>query len=237
VQYAIASTPYGITTVDINGDGKLDLAVTTGSELTSLELLLGNGDGTFQPPANFDDGGGGNIAAADFNNDGMMDFAVTSNSVTTVIQDLGSVVALSPSSVKFGTQLVGTVSSTQIVKLTNTGGSAISISSMSLTTPNFAVVSKCGRSVQPGQSCNLLLYFTPTASGNLTDVLSIYDTGGGSPQLVSLSGAGTSLYWSPKFLDFGAMTVHKTSSPQKITLTNEGSVRLSITQIAVVGKD
>jgi hypothetical protein len=238
VQYTVPNTPFSITSVDVNGDGKLDLAVATGSSFISVSLLLGNGDGTFQPHVDLASSGAAGISAGDFNNDGLIDFSGANGvGVSTLIQDHGTVVALSPSSVKFATQLVGTVSSTQIVKLTNSGSSAISISSMSLGTPNFAVVSKCGRSVQPEQSCNILLYFTPTASGNLTDTLSIYDSGGGSPQLVFLSGAGTSLYWSPKFLDFGAITVHKTSPPQKITLTNEGSVRLSITQVTVVGKD
>jgi hypothetical protein len=238
VQYVTADFPFGITSADVNGDGKLDLAVETEASFAGMSMLLGNGDGTFRPYVAYDSGGGHQISAGSFSNNGLIDFSVSGNvGVTTLIQDHGTVVALSPSSVKFATQLVGTVSSTQIVKLTNSGSSAISISSMSVATPNFAVVSKCGRSVQAGQSCNLLLYFTPTASGNLTDTLSVYDSGGGSPQLVSLSGAGTSVSWSPKFLDFGAITVHKTSPPQKVTLTNEGSVRLSITQITIAGQD
>jgi FG-GAP-like repeat/Abnormal spindle-like microcephaly-assoc'd, ASPM-SPD-2-Hydin len=235
VQYTTPNSPFGITSADVNGDGKLDLAVVTETQYAGLSVLLGNGDGTFRPHVDFDSGGVNQISAGALNNDGLIDFSFGGIGVTTLIQDLGTVVALSPSSVKFATQLVGTVSSAQTVKLTDTGSSAISITSMSVATPNFAVVSKCGRSVQAGQSCNLLLYFTPTASGNLADTLSIYDTGGGSPQLVSLSGAGTSVYWSPKFLDFGVITVRKTSSPQKITLTNEGSVRLSISQITIAG--
>lgn len=238
VQYSVPNTPFSITSVDVNGDGKVDLAVATGSPFISVSLLLGNGDGTFQPHIDFASSGAAGISAGDFNNDGLIDFSGANNGgVTTLIQDHGTVIALSPSSVKFATQLVGTVSSTQIVKLTNSGSSTISISSMSLGTPNFAVISKCGRSVQPGQSCNILLYFTPTASGNLTDTLSVYDSGGGSPQLVTLSGAGSSVYWSPKSLNFGPIAVHKTSPPQKVTLTNEGSVRLSVTQIAIVGQD
>jgi FG-GAP-like repeat/Abnormal spindle-like microcephaly-assoc'd, ASPM-SPD-2-Hydin len=236
VQYTVAPGPSDIAAVDVNGDGRIDLAVATGLPTASVSVLLGNGDGTFQPHVDFPSLGLGGISAGDFNNDGLIDFTGSgSGGVTALIQDFGTEVVLSPTTVNFATQLVGTVSSAQTVKLTNSGSSAFSITSMSVATPNFAVVSKCGRSVQAGQSCNLLLYFTPTASGNLTDTLSIYDTGGGSPQLVSLSGAGTSLYWSPKFLNFGAITVRKMSSPQKITLTNEGSVRLSISQITIAG--
>ncbi len=238
VQYATQNFPFGITSADVNGDGNLDLATATkDAPFAGLSVLLGNGDGTFQRYVPYDSGGGYQISAGDFNNDGLIDFSVANSGVTILIQDHGTVVALSPSSVKFATQLVGTVSSTQVVKLTNSGSTAISIASMSVATPNFAVVSKCGRSVPAGQSCNLLLYFTPTASGNLTDTLAIYDSGGGSPQLVPLSGAGTSVYWSPKSLNFGAITVRKTSPPQTVTLTNEGSVRLSITQITIVGQN
>ena len=237
VQYTTPNSPFGITSADVNGDGKVDLAVATPIPYAGLSVLLGNGDGTFQPHIDFDSGGGNQISAGAFHNDGLIDFAFGGIGVTTAIQDHGTVVALSPSSVKFATQLVGTVSSTQIVKLINSGSSTISITSMSVATPNFAVVSKCGRSVQAGQSCNILLYFTPTAAGNLTDALSIFDSGGGSPQLVALSGAGTSVYWSPKNLNFGSVTIRKTSPPQTVTLTNEGSVRLSITQITIVGQD
>src|SRR5262249_25569560 len=42
--------PLAVAVGDFNGDGHLDLVVTEGGGSTSVSLLLGNGDGTFQAP-------------------------------------------------------------------------------------------------------------------------------------------------------------------------------------------
>lgn len=57
---------------DFNGDGKLDVATMTGS---TIEVFLGNGDGTFQSPlySNSSLQGAGLSAVGDFNNDGKLD--------------------------------------------------------------------------------------------------------------------------------------------------------------------
>jgi hypothetical protein len=46
---------------DFNGDGKLDLAVadsgvSEGSDLGSIAILIGNGDGSFQTPSRYSAG-------------------------------------------------------------------------------------------------------------------------------------------------------------------------------------
>jgi hypothetical protein len=70
--------PMGIAVGDFNGDGIPDLA-TADYGSGEVSILLGNGDGTFQPARNIPVGGGLTaIAVADFNGDGRADIAVTS---------------------------------------------------------------------------------------------------------------------------------------------------------------
>jgi DNA-binding beta-propeller fold protein YncE len=57
VNYPVGLSPWAVATSDFNGDGKPDLAVANFSSNT-VSILLGKGDGTFQPAQNYATGPG-----------------------------------------------------------------------------------------------------------------------------------------------------------------------------------
>ena len=76
---------------DFNKDGKLDLAATSGSANNQVDVLLGNGDGTFQTPVPYAAGTGSSwIAAADFNGDGKLDLVTTDYNTGAILVLLGN---------------------------------------------------------------------------------------------------------------------------------------------------
>lgn len=137
-------------------------------------------------------------------------------------------VTLSPASLTFSSQTMGTTSTAQLVTLTNSGSVSLSITGIAVTA-NFAETDTCGASVAAGSNCTISVTFVPTAAGPLTGTLSVMDNASNSPQTVSLSGTGVAapaVTLSPASLIFSSQVVGTTSAAMAITLTNSGGANL-----------
>jgi hypothetical protein len=149
------------------------------------------------------------------------------------------VVNLTPPSLTFGPQGVGTTSPAQSVTLENTGDGPLSISRIAHSR-DFAQRNNCGSTVNPGVSCTLNVTFTPTATGTRSGAIVVADDAPGSPQKVLLTGTGVPLAvtLAPASVPFLVLrTVGTSSLPQTVTLTNVGGGDLDITGITLAGPD
>ena len=106
------------------------------------------------------------------------------------VQDAAKV---SPTSLSFGNQKVGTVSASKTVILTNTAEVPLAITGISIT-GEFEVTNNCPSTLAAGATCTLGVKFAPTQLGGLAGTVTVHDNWSGSavhPQTVQLGGTGT----------------------------------------------
>lgn len=146
----------------------------------------------------------------------------------------GPFATLYPTTLSFPDQVILTTSGTMPVTLTNTGGSAMTISGISIVGP-FSETNNCPKTLDAAQFCTIKVDFHPKGKGLLHGTLSVADNAPGSPQKVALKGLGTYVQLVPAKLSFGNEKVGTKSKPQKITLTNKGAVTVHITSLGITG--
>jgi hypothetical protein len=141
---------------------------------------------------------------------------------------------VSPTSLTFGSQGVGTSSAPQSVTAINTSTVAFAIP-QPVVSGDFSVTGSACDNVIPGTECIFNVIFTPTAVGTRTGTLTFTGNFNNSPQTVSLTGTGTSssVSLSTNTLTFAGLMVGSSSAAQPVTLTNTGNVVLAISSIAV----
>ena len=160
---------------------------------------------------------------------------------------LAPAVSLSPTSLSFGSQNVGTTSAAQTVTLTNTGTAPLTISGIAMNGANasdFAQTNTCPTSpntLAANASCAISVTFSPSATGARAASISVDDNATGSPQNISLSGTGIGstpqVTLKRMVFRFGSQRVGTTSARQTTTLTNSGTVALTISSISLTGRN
>ena len=139
-------------------------------------------------------------------------------------------IVLTPASLTFATQAVGTTSAPQTVALLDAGSQPLSIISIKAS-GDFAESNTCGGAVSTGTSCTISVTITPTTTGTRTGAVTITDNAAGSPHQLSLTGTGggePAVTFSRASLTFAAQILGTESTPQPVTLKNTGSAELDM---------
>jgi hypothetical protein len=163
----------------------------------------------------------------------------------------GPSASLSAASLSFGTIQTGTSSMPQTVTLTSNGGEALSVNSISLSGVDFAQFIETDTCqtpsvLQPTKFCSISITFTPAASatGSQQATLSITDNAPGSPQSVTLTGAGVAppppapaVTVTPNPVSFPTTVQGTTSSAISVSVTNSGTATLHISSVVLSGNN
>jgi len=140
-------------------------------------------------------------------------------------------ISVSPKSIQFPNQGVGTTSGAATVTLKNQAGT-LNISNVQISAP-FSQTNNCGTTVAPHQQCTFNVTFSPTAKQFYSSTLVITDDSANSPHTIALTGNGVNpVTFSPAQINFPNQPINSTSSPVAITVTNNLSTAMSISGIA-----
>ena len=156
-----------------------------------------------------------------------------------------SSVSLAPASLTFASTLQGATSQPQTVTLTSLGPATLHISSVLLSGANpadFLLTNGCSGAYPVAASCNIVVAFSPIATGQRTASLTISDDAPDSPQSVPLTGTGAApppgtpvVKLSSTSISFGSITQGTSVAAQVITLSSSGTGSLHIASVVLGG--
>ncbi len=147
-------------------------------------------------------------------------------------------ITLTPTSLNFGSAIVGTTTATQAVTVANTGGASVTLGTPSTTPADYSITGNtCGATLNGGQTCTLTLAFTPSAAGSRPGQLTVPGSGSASSAVATLEGTGTTpgdLTLSPTSLAFGTVATGSTET-DTVTATNSGGTAVHLSAITATG--
>lgn len=157
----------------------------------------------------------------------------------------GPTISLSGTTLTFGsTQLAVTnpTSTPASITLTNTGGAALTITGIAKGGANaseFTATGSCAGgavTVNPGATCTIGAAFTPMTAGTRTATFTLQSNAATNPSITltgtAAAAATPSIVRSATALAFNTQTVGMTSAALQVTITNNGTMAVTITQVA-----
>ena len=150
-------------------------------------------------------------------------------------------ITLTPASLVFADQTVGTASPTQMVTVGNSATTSLTFSNPPFSiSANFSQTNNCPTTLAHGATCTVNIAFLPTQNGAFTGNLSAAsNTNFLATTFVSLSGNGVvgapALTLSSAGLVFNPQVIGTTSVSQFVTVTNTSDVPVTIFGVSLTG--
>jgi len=150
------------------------------------------------------------------------------------------ILMFAPTSVDFGSQPVGTTSNSWTITLNNTSSAPATFTSPLAITGPFSQTNTCGTTLAAYSTCNIVVSFTPIATGTATGQITALVNGIITPLTVALTGTGTSstpvVIFSPTSIDFGTQPVGTPSNGWTVTLNNTSGTPVTFaTPLSITG--
>lgn len=156
-----------------------------------------------------------------------------------VLQQQAALAAsVTPATLSFAGQPVGSVSNSQTLTIQNTGQGAVALGAPIVSTADFTVTNNCGASLATGASCTLAVSFAPTGTGSRSATVTMTTNTRAGDLAASLSGTGLPggvIVLTPLRVDFGALLDSQTSPAQFVTLANTGTAPAALQPFTISG--
>ena len=141
-------------------------------------------------------GGGGGGGGASYAPGGTTGLAAAGTAASVTITYMLPAASVSPQSLSFAPQPQATLSPSQPVTVTNTGGSPLRVTGLTFTgsDPGDFVINSddCrGAAIDPGTTCTVNVSFAPQAQGSRTATLNVKSNDPLTPATLALSGTGS----------------------------------------------
>lgn len=145
---------------------------------------------------------------------------------------------LNPAAVSFGNVSVGK-SSSQTVTISNSGTATLTVNQATVSNSQFKLSGiTFPMSMPVGQSSNLTVSVTPTASGPVNGTLSVQGDASSAPVVVNLSATGVAasqqISISSNSISFGSVVVGSQGT-SSLTISNTGGSDLTVSGVSVSG--
>lgn len=172
----------------------------------------------------------------------IVDNAANSPQVVNLSGTGATPITLSPVSIAFGNQAVGTTSAAKTVTVTNNESTTLNFTFAA--SGNYAAAGSgslpCSTSLAAKANCTISVTFTPTANGAINGAVTFSDSTIVKQQEVTLSGTGTGgaaapLTFTPSSLTFSSQAFNTASAAQTIAVKNTASSSVTISSLSDSG--